>query len=179
MCHPAKNIIVGRIIGVHGIRGQVKVYSDCRPRESIFHYRHFSATKDNHEPLILKLLRGTRSGKNLIAHFSGIDEREQAAALTGYILCINRNQLPALKNDEYYWTDLIGLKVQNRQGIILGEVQELFETGANDVLVIRDQQEEILIPFIQKTYIEKIDLNTGMMFVDWEKDWATSAEKEQ
>ena len=174
MSHGTADIIVGRIVGVHGIRGQVKVYSDCRPRESLFQYRQFIARSEGRPELQLQLLRGQAAGKGLIAAFHGINDRDQAMTLSGYTLSIRREQLPPTRNGEYYWAALIGLRVENRQGITLGRVVELFETGSNDVLVVRadDTNEEILIPFIRPHYIENIDLTGGVMQVDWEPQWS-------
>ena len=174
MAHDAADIIVGRIVGVHGIRGQVKVYSDCRPRESLFQYRQFTARQAGRPDIPLQLLRGQHSGKSMVASFAGIHDRDQALALGGYTLYISRDQLPAARDGEYYWADLIGLRVENRQGITLGHVAELFETGANDILVIKADgtREEILIPFVRPRYIEAIDLENGVMRVDWEQEWS-------
>jgi 16S rRNA processing protein rimM len=179
--HDTADIIVGRIVGVHGIRGQVKVYSDCRPRESLFQYRRFIARSEGRPELQLQLLRGQAAGKGLIAAFHGINDRDQAMTLSGYTLSIRREQLPPTRNGEYYWADLIGLRVENRQGITLGRVAELFETGSNDVLVVRadDTNEEILIPFIRPHYIENIDLTGGVMQVDWEPQWSQVTEDDR
>ena len=110
----------------------------------------------------------------MVASFAGIHDRDQALALGGYTLYISRAQLPATQEGEYYWADLIGLRVENRQGITLGHVAELFETGANDILVIKADgvREEILIPFVRPRYIEAIDLENGVMRVDWEQEWS-------
>ena len=174
MSHASADIIVGRIVGVHGIRGQVKVHSDCRPRESLFQYRQFTARQPGRPDIALQLLRGQTSGKGLVAAFVGINDRDQALTLGGYTLYISRDQLPAPPEGEYYWTDLIGLHVINRQGIALGHVSELFETGANDILVVKadHNKAEILFPFVRPRYVEAIDLANGIMRVDWEVEWS-------
>ncbi|MDO4643272.1 MAG: ribosome maturation factor RimM [Cardiobacteriaceae bacterium] len=181
MSHDTADIIVGRIVGVHGIRGQVKVHSDCRPRESLFQYKNFIARQDNHPEISLQLLRGQITHKGLIATFSNISDRDQAMTLRGYTLSITRSQLPQLKGDQFYWTDLIGMRIENRQGIILGKVKELFETGANDVLVVEKtgSHNEMLIPFIRPRYIEQIDLNNKVIHVDWEIGWSETSEDER
>ena len=127
--------------------------------------------------LLLQLLRGQTSGKGLVAAFTGINDRDQALALGGYTLFISRDQLPAPQDGEYYWADLIGLRVENRQGITLGRVSELFETGANDILVVKtdNSKAEILIPFVRPRYVEAIDLANGLMRVDWETEWSQVA----
>lgn len=166
-------IILGRIVGVHGVRGWVKLHSDCRPREAILGYRQFLATRKNGEQFPLELKTGREQGKTLAAHFVGYDDRDSAMNLIGLTLSVSREQLPATAADEFYWTDLIGLQAVNRQQEHLGIVREIFETGANDVLVVKaaDKKEEILIPLVVGTYIDKVDFEQQIIFVDWESDW--------
>lgn len=165
-------VILGRIVGVHGVRGMVKVHSECRPREAIFRYRQFLATPPKGgDPLTLTLLNGRLQGQGLVAAFKEITDRDQAQFLRDYQLAVHREDLPALKNGEYYWADLIGLKVINTSGTTLGNVQELFETGANDVIVVRNGKQEILIPFVSGHYVLDVDFSGKCVTVDWETDW--------
>lgn len=168
-----KLIELGRIQGVHGIRGQVKLYSHCRPREDILRYRYFTARRANGETFPLTLEKGQSHGQSLIAQFADVHDRDQALALNGCILLVPREALPELKAGEYYWADLIGLTVKNRAGATLGRVRDIFETGANDVLVVKadDKKEEILIPLVIGQYVERVDFAQETLFVDWESDW--------
>ena len=170
MSHASADIIVGRIVGVHGIRGQVKVHSDCRPRESLFQYRQFTARQAGRPDITLQLLRGQTSGKGLVAAFSGINDRDQALALGGYTLYISRNQLPKPAEGEYYWADLVGMTVTNKDNTILGKVSNLMETGANDVLVVNGKYGQILIPFVSQ-YVEIVDTGSKTIIADWGLDY--------
>ncbi len=109
-------------------------------------------------------------GKTLVARFAGIDDRETAAALVGQDLSVDRDRLPETAEDEYYWADLTGLEVVNREGIVLGRVHNLLSTGANDVLVVRGDRER-LVPFVQGQYVLEVDLEAGRILVDWSPDF--------
>ena len=84
-----------------------------------------------------------------------------------YCAPAKKSQLPPTEEGEYYWSDLIGLKVVNRQGIELGEIRQLMETGAHDVLVVQNDENELLIPYVMGHYIDKVDLDQGEVLVDW------------
>ncbi len=180
MSERRKRIALGRIIGIHGLRGWVKIHSDCRPREAIFTYHEFTAERAEQfsQGVSLSLREGRLHSKGLIAHFDGIDERNQAIPLLGSTLSVTRSALAEPENGEYYWVDLIGLQVVNREGETLGEVRELFETGANDVLVVAGKTGELLIPFLTGTYIDTVDFPTRRLHVDWYREWSTRGAKE-
>ena len=176
MKHNHAQITLGRIVGVHGVRGWVKLHSDCRPREAILGYREFIATRSNGDSFTLKLNTGREQGKSIVAHFANYDDRDAAMQLIGLNLSIKREQLPATAANEFYWTDLIGLTVVNRQQQILGSVAEIFETGANDVLVIKTGADkkvaELLIPLVVGVYVDSADFDKQILHVDWESDWS-------
>jgi len=96
--------------------------------------------------------------------------REQAATLVGSQIFVSRDQLPATAEDEYYWSDLEGLEVKTTSGELLGRVEKLMETGANDVLVIRGNREH-LVPFVPGQYVKHVDLEGGMIEVDWDPEF--------
>lgn len=164
-------LVVGKIVGVHGVRGDVKLYSECRPREAILKYQTFIATHPHLPPLNLKLKHGRAHGQGVVAQFEGITDRDQAQSLNGYTLSILRNQLKKPRANEYYWTDLIGLTVINREGQHLGVVKALFETGANDVLEVKHDSGQWLMPFALNRYIDRVDLENKALYVDWQLDW--------
>ena len=164
----SRHIKVGRISGIHGVRGWVKVFSFTQPRENIINY----------SPWLLriggqwhprKVISGRVHGKGVLAHLEGVDDRDLARTLIGVDIAILRSDMPELPAGEYYWSDLEGLSVTNQQGEPLGIVDYLFETGANDVIVVKGDRER-LIPFVQGEYIKEIDLETGTMIVDWSKE---------
>lgn len=171
MNNSRRTIILGRIVGFYGVRGWVKIHSECRPRADIFSYQHFFARIHNKD-IPLTLVEGRTQGKGLVAHFKEIVDRDSAASFIGATLLIDRDTLPPLSDNEIYWVDLIGLKVVNRAKQELGTVKNLIETGANDVLIIQNTaKEELLIPFVRNHYIDKIDLEAQTIFVDWDSSW--------
>ncbi len=162
-------IMIGRISGFYGVRGWVKIFSHTRPIENILNYLPWQLGK-NGQWQTISISEGRVQGKGIIAHLESIDSREQAAHLLGAEIAVDRQQLPQPPNDEYYWADLIGLTVINRQGITLGQVDHLLETGANDVLVLKGERER-LIPFLPKQVILDVDLAQSVLQVDWEADF--------
>ena len=164
-----RRVVLGRVSGLFGVRGWVKLYSFTRPPENLLGYRELTLGADASGPQ-LTLEEGRRHGKTLIARFAGIDDREAAALLVGQELSVDRAELPETEGDEYYWADLTGLEVRNREGVVLGRVAGLLGTGANDVLVVRGDRER-LVPFVQGQYVLEVDLDGGRMTVDWDPDF--------
>jgi 16S rRNA processing protein RimM len=122
-------------------------------------------------PASIKLLQWRVQGKGLIAQFEGYTDRDQAAQLNGAEIVVPRATLPKPKKDEYYWSDLIGLRVLNREEIELGVVDHLLETGANDVLVVKGAEKEHLVPWVPGPYILDVNLAEGVIRVDWDADF--------
>jgi 16S rRNA processing protein RimM len=163
-------IAVGRISGIYGVKGWVKVYSHTRPRENILRYSTWQLQQgDGWQARALE--NGRRHGKAIIAKLDGCDDRDAAAALMGTTIAISREQLPEPAPGEYYWADLQGLEVVNQDGIELGRVSHLLETGANDVLVVKQGETERLIPFVTEQFVTDIDLEAGRMRVDWDPEF--------
>lgn len=162
---PDRRITVGRIAGLFGVRGWVKVYSHTRPREAILNYNPWLVVVGGTERTVA-LAEGRPQGKGVIARLEGITDRDQAAPLVGADIAVNREQLPALTANEYYWAELEGARVMDQRGTELGRVSYLFETGAQDVMVVRGERER-LIPF-GATVIKRVDLTNGVIHVDWE-----------
>ena len=117
------------------------------------------------------MVGGQRQGNNVVAELDGVLDRDTALELMGWDIFIRKEQLPKPQPGEYYWTDLIGLDVVTVEGVKLGKVDHLMETGANDVLVVIDDEIERLIPFLQQQTVLKIDLATRSMVVDWDPDF--------
>lgn len=163
-------INIGEISGVFGVNGWVKVYSLTEPRENILAYSPWTLKKGN-EIREVRLVKGKPHGKTIVAFIEGVTDRDLAAAYIGWEILINKNQLPETEEGEYYWADLVGLTVETESGFNLGIVDYLIETGANDVLVVKDDKTERLIPFLQGQTIKKIDLIDKQMIVDWDPDF--------
>lgn len=159
-------IRLGRITGAHGVKGWVRVHSFTEPRTNLLDYdRWLLEHRGQSGPVAL--VAGRESGRKLIAKLEGVDDRDAAEELTGASVCVPRSELPELDADEYYWTDLEGLKVRNTAGDRLGTVTRLIDTGANDVLVL-DQSEHHLIPFVRGKTVLSVDLEQGEIVVDWD-----------
>jgi 16S rRNA processing protein RimM len=160
----------GQISGVFGVKGWVKVFSFTRPRENILRYSPWILQKNNQTKEI-NVIGGQRQGSNVVAELEGVLDRDTALELMGWEIFIRKEQLPKPQVGEYYWADLIGLEVVTTEGVKLGKVDHLMETGANDVLVVIDDKIERLIPFLQPQTVLKIDLSARSMVVDWDPDF--------
>lgn len=168
-----KLITLGRISGLYGVRGWVKVYSDTEPREGILRYPEWQLKcADGWRSLAIE--SGRRQGKGIVAKLAGIADRDSAASLQGCEIAVPREQLAATEAGEYYWADLEGLRVVTTEGVELGVVDHLFETGSNDVLVVVDEvdgKRERLIPWHPGEVVKEIDLDGGRMVVDWDPEF--------
>jgi 16S rRNA processing protein RimM len=163
-------VVLGRINGLHGVRGWVKVYSHTQPRENILSYRTWYLLRGG-EWIATELLDGRLQGKGIVARLKGYDDRDQAVTLLGTDVAIRRDQMPRTEPGEYYWAELLGLKVINAEGIELGVVEQLLETGANDVLVVKDGSNERLIPYLPGQFVLEVALDEGVIRVDWDPDF--------
>jgi 16S rRNA processing protein RimM len=103
-------------------------------------------------------------------HIAGIDDRDIAASLLNTQIAVRREQLPPAAEGEYYWSDLVGLAVRTIAGVELGKVTHLMQTGANDVLVVKGDRER-LIPFLQPDVVKRVDLDAGIIEVDWDPEF--------
>ena len=202
-------VLLGHINGVFGVKGWLKVFSDTEPRENIVRYKIWKIGEGdkrgspvvNNSPGVvkapenrkwrdIKLLEGKRHGKNVIVRLEGVETRDQAAELVGSLVAVEKNELPELPSGEYYWSDLIGLSVVSTSGPVLGKVERLMETGANDVLVVSAQDSgtdngdvessgenlaqnsaEILIPWVLDHFVLEVDLAARRILVDWQEDY--------
>lgn len=160
---------VGKISGVFGVKGWLKIFSDTSPKENILNYSPWLLTKAGLTKTV-EVVAGRVHGGGIIAQLKGVDDRNQAETLIGSEILIRREQLPATAEDEYYWSDLIGLEVVTTEGVRLGVVDHLLETGANDVMVIAGERERAL-PFLQGSTVVSIDTGAGKIVVDWDPDF--------
>ena len=162
------NVTLGKIVGVFGVKGWVKVFSETRPREQIFKYSPWLLVLNGDE-FEVEVLEGRQQGKGLIASLKGYTDCEDARKLVGSEILVSQESLPKTGKNEYYWSQLTGLNVVNLQGIELGKVVNLFETGANDVLVVKGEKER-LIPFTEFAVIEG-EMDSNNIVVDWDEDF--------
>ena len=171
MAAAGRRVLVGRIVGLHGVQGGLKIESWTEPRTQIFKYQPWLLEKAPGEVREVAGIKGHPQGKGLVCQLPGVDDRDAAAALVGQDIYVARELLPPPGKDEYYWVDLEGLEVVTTEGVVLGRVSHLFATGANDVVVVRDGTRERLVLFIQGSYVRSVDLSGGRMVVDWDPEF--------
>ena len=164
-----QHINVGKISGDFGIKGWDKVFSFTDPRENILTYSPW-LLKKNDETKTVTIDDGQLQGKTIVAQLSDVGDRDQAASLMGWDVFITQDQLPKAAKNEYYWSDLIGLSVETIEGVQLGIIDSLLETGANDVIIVQGERERV-IPFLQGQTIISVDLAVGRMIVDWDPEF--------
>ncbi|MFT5139922.1 MAG: 16S rRNA processing protein RimM, partial [Rhodothermales bacterium] len=165
---------LGYIAGVHGVKGWVKIHSFTRPKEAILSYQPW-LLGDDQKPV--KIRAGRPQGKTIVVSLPDIENREQAHKQIGLEIAVFRDQMPQPDDNEYYWSDLIGLLVETKDGVGLGRITKMMETGAHDVMVVSDEnaesERERLIPFIPGHYVVAVDLEAGKLVADWEADYLT------
>lgn len=169
---PDHLVTLGRVVGVFGVRGWIKVKSYTEPKANILKYSPWYLRREGSIRPV-ELTGGQPHGGALIAHLAGCDGREDAGAWVGADIAVPREQLPALPAGEHYWNDLIGLEVQTLDGTSLGHVDHMLETGANDVLVVTDREvkAERLIPYVVGVVVVEVDLQRRLIRVDWPADF--------
>ena len=166
--HDDDLICVGHVLGAQGIKGWIRVFSKTSPRENIVSYGPWLVERG--DELRAVAVKGRLQGKNVIAKLEGVDDRTQAESMIGCRLFIKSEQLPGLEAGEFYWADLIGLKVETIAGEPLGEITGMMETGADDVMVLQGDRER-LIPFVVGDIVKQVDLDDGRMVVDWSPEY--------
>ncbi len=159
-------LTLGYICGVYGVQGWVKVFSHTKPIENIFEYSLWQIkSKGGWQPI--KVLSSRKQGsKILVAQLEGITDRDQAHEYIRTEIAILKEQLPVAEEGEYYWVDLLGLAVSTVDGVALGYIDNILETGANDVLVVKGDTER-LIPFVQGEFVKQVNLEQQLIIVDW------------
>lgn len=167
-------IVLGKIFSVHGVRGEVKVYSFTDPLDNVLDYPRWTLTRDG-EVKQVEVASGRVQGKFLVVKLKGLDDRDVARTYAGFEIRVPESELPELEEDEFYWHQLEGLSVINQDGQLLGKVDHLLETGANDVMVVRPctgslDDRERLLPYTEQC-VQAIDLDAGEMRVDWDADF--------
>ena len=171
MAAAGRRVLIGRLVGLYGVQGWLKIESWAEPRMRIFDYQPWLLSAAPGVETQVSGVKGREQGKGMVAQLPGVDDREQAAAWIGTDIYVSRDQLPPPAEGEYYWVDLEGLEVVTTEDVSLGRVSHLFATGANDVVVVRDGTRERLIPFVQGSYVRSVDLSAGRMVVDWDPEF--------
>jgi 16S rRNA processing protein RimM len=163
---PTKLVSLGRVSGLLGVKGWVKVHSYTDPRESIVEFKTWILRSDNDEKTV-EIEQGRPQGRTVVAKLREVDDREQARELVGMEISVERSSLAACSPGEYYWTDLEGLRVVTTRGETLGRIDSLFETGSHDVMVVEGERQR-LIPFVAEKIVRRVELDEGVVVVDWD-----------
>lgn len=187
---PDDAIEVGRVLGAWGVKGWVRIQAFSPDPQALFSSRQWllarsaadappGARPESFQRIRLRDVR--EHGDGIVAHFHDVDDRSAAEALRGLLVVVSRQSFPTPDADEYYWVDLIGCEVVNRQGERLGRVTELFATGPTSVMRIvdeaavrapdaagSDRSAETLVPFVA-AYVDTVDLAARRIAVDWER----------
>lgn len=168
-------VVLGKLTSPHGVKGWFKVYSYTSPMEGILDYAEW-VLQQRGERTTRRLTQGRRQGKGLVASLDGVNSREQAEQLAGAEILLPKQALPALEAGDYYWFQLEGLRVMTLDGVDLGHVNYLFETGANDVLVVQGDERSVddrerLLPFLPEQVVRDTDLAAATLTVDWDPEF--------
>jgi len=164
-----RRILLGRVLGAFGVRGELKIQSFTDPENALLRYQPWLLVHQGSERELAGV-QGRVTNKGVNATIPGVADRDAAQALAGAEIWVPRSRLPKAKPGEYYWVDLEGLEVVNREGIVLGRVSHLFDTAANQVMVVAGERER-LIPFLEGSFVLKVDFEAGRIDVDWDADF--------
>ena len=168
--NPIEPIVIGKIGAPYGVKGWVKLQSFLDPKDNILDYANWYINRQGTwQAFEVKEIRP--HGDGFVALLQGLNDRDEAAKLTNSSVAVARQMLPELEDSEqHYWVDLIGLEVVTESGEILGTIDSLLETGANDVLVVKGQTEH-LIPYVPDEYVIHVDLDANLMTVNWDPEF--------
>lgn len=162
-------VIVGKVVGLYGVSGWVRVQSFTDPEEALLGYGGW-LVRDGEGWRSADREAAKSHGKGLVAKLGLATDRDAAAGWIGAEIAVERDALRPPGPGEYYWNDLTGLVVSDTAGRELGKVDYLLETGSHDVLVVKGDSGETLIPFVIDIYVKNVDLSGGRIVVDWEWD---------
>ncbi len=177
---PPDAVEVARIGDAWGVKGWIKVLPFSADPQALFSSKRWYVQPSDRGPkafdgtALLRVREAREHSGTVVAQVDGVDDRDTAQALRGARIFVQRSSFPSTSADEYYWVDLIGLEVVNRQGDSLGHVKELLQTAAQVVLVLRypcgDALLERMIPFVA-VYVDAVDLDEKRITVDWQADY--------
>ena len=159
-------VVIGYVLSPHGIKGWLKVISYTDPIANFFSYKKIFINKDNeYYPYVID--DSTSSGKKIRLKLSGIDDRNQSEKLAKCEIVVNREDLPEISSESYYWADIIGFDVNSKDNINYGILDSFMETGSNDVMVVIGNSYRKLIPFINNEVVKSVDIENKVIIVDW------------
>ncbi|MDA8963285.1 ribosome maturation factor RimM [Pseudomonadales bacterium] len=175
-------VVIGEISAVFGVKGWLKVHSYTEPFDNILAYDNWLLEKNGQTRQVV-IDEARRHSNGIVVHIKDVDDRDLAKAYCKSQIKIPLSAMPELSKDDYYWHQLEGLQVYlqdetGQAGLLIGSVDHLIETGANDVLVVKSalegktESEEILIPYLLDKVVKSVDIENGTMLVDWQMDEA-------
>lgn len=177
---PADAIEVGRILDAWGVKGWLKVLPHSADPQALFSSKRWYLQPSEKGPkafsgtVLLRVREAKEHSDSVVARADGVEDRSAAEALKGCRIFVPRSSFPTAGDDEYYWVDLLGLQVFNREGVKLGTVKDLMSTGPQTVLVLEYEEEgkaqERLLPFVA-AYVDGVDLQARRITVDWQADY--------
>jgi 16S rRNA processing protein RimM len=163
-------IVMGRVVAAQGLLGWVRVQAFTQYLDALIEYDTWFLGNDTQPWREYKVAECKPHTKVLVARLEGISDRTAAEQCKGLLIAVPRSRLPPADEDEYYWSDLIGMEVVNLEGELLGVVDHLLDMGANDILCVRNNKGEILIPFLANV-VRKVSLEEKKIKVDWQADY--------
>ena len=166
----ATSFTIGKVTGVHGLNGNLRVWSFAESLETFCPGRSVLLKSEGKEGRQYTILKASAHKKGILLSLEGIDNRSLAEDLVGEKIFIARDQLPEPEEDTWYWQDLLGLKVFDHQKGLIGKVTDIFPTGAHDILVVTDNEKETLVP-MHKHFIGPIDVEAGTLKTTLPEDY--------
>jgi len=164
-----RRILLGRVVGAFGVRGELKLESWTNPRDALFRYQPWILVHRGEEIAVSGAKGKLNPNGSITARLPDVESRDDAEAIVGAEIWVRRSQLPPSKPGEYYWVDLEGLRVATVEGVELGTISHLFNNGANDVIAIKGERERYL-PYTPDV-VREVDLDGGRMLVDWDPEF--------
>jgi 16S rRNA processing protein RimM len=162
-------LVMGRLAAPYGVKGWLRVTSYTELPGNLLDYSPWYLRRQD-KWQATTIVSARAHGKGLVVQLKGCDDRDAAAMLTGTEIGVYRSQLPAAEADEFYWSDLVGMQVIAQDDRVLGKLDHLFETGANDVMVVKGEQ-QYLVPYIEGQVVQSVDLEARIIRVDWDPDF--------
>jgi 16S rRNA processing protein RimM len=166
-------LVVGKVGAPYGVKGWVKITPYTDETDGIFDYQPWLIEQGSGQTVV-EIEEWRRHSNGIIAKLAGVDTRDDAEAIKNLDIKIEETTLPSLAEDEYYWRDLVGMKVVTDKGYDMGTVKELFETGANDVLLVKANlndafgKKERMVPYLVDSVILSVDSDAKTVTVDWD-----------
>jgi len=157
-------VLLGKIVATHGIKGQLRVAVYSGEFETILSLASLMLKGPDGRMETFQVAAVAVHGKKLILSLKEYDNINQSLPLVGHEVYVERDQLPVLSEGEFYWFDLLGLRVETDHGEVLGELVDIIATGSNDVYVVKDGKREYLIPALEDIVLD-VNLDAGIMKV--------------